>query len=219
VRAHLRQDKSKRGFDKEAIKKAYLKKAKAHERAFLDSLSDLEKDSIDSDSSTSSGNESKRKIKDKLRGLCFHADTTKQGLYTTALGDEVEAGKGKVEIGKDEASSDDDTSHVSLSADELAVEAETLSASLINQDKLLKRAAHERNDFKAKLETMLRELEFAKGAVVVSDETECDACAIHMTNVSNLQTKYVSLLDENDDLKSRHILLGGASLVWACNLS
>jgi hypothetical protein len=72
---------------------------------------------------------------------------------------------------------------------------------------LLKRAARERNNFKAKLETALRELEFAKAAVVVSDETECDACAIHMTNLSNLQTKYASLLDENDELKSRPVLL------------
>jgi hypothetical protein len=102
--------KSKGGFDKEAIKKDFLKKAKAHNCSFLDCLSDLEKDSTNSDSSTSNDNESKRKIKDKLSGLCFHADTTKQGLCTTALGDEVEAGKGKVEISKDEASSDDDTS-------------------------------------------------------------------------------------------------------------
>jgi hypothetical protein len=106
------------------------------------------------------------------------------------------------------ASGDDDTSQVSLSANELVVEVETLSAALINQDKLLKRAARERNDFKAKLETALRELEFAKGAVVVSDETECDACAIHRLNLSNLQTKYASLLDENDELKSRPVLLG-----------
>jgi hypothetical protein len=100
----------KGGFDKEAIKKEFIKKTKAHKRAFLDCLSDLEKDSTDSDSSTSSDNESKRKIKDKLSGLYFHADTTKQGLCTMTLGDEVEAGKDKVETGKDEASSDDDSS-------------------------------------------------------------------------------------------------------------
>jgi Fe-S cluster biogenesis protein NfuA len=83
-----------------------------------------------------------------------------------------------------------------------------LSIALINQDKLLKRAARESNDFKAKLEIALREFEFAKAVVVVSDETECEACAIHMTNLSNLQTKYASLLDENDELKSRPVLLG-----------
>jgi hypothetical protein len=47
---------------------------------------------------------------DKLSGLCFHADTTKQGLCTTALSDEVEAGKDKVETSKDEASGDGDSS-------------------------------------------------------------------------------------------------------------
>jgi hypothetical protein len=149
-----------------------------------------------------------------LSGLCFHADTTKQGLCTTALGDEVEAGKDEVETGKDEASSDDDTSQVSLFTDELAVEVETLIAALINQDKLLKRAARERNNFKAKLETALRELEFAKAIVVVSDEIECDAYAIHITNLSNLQTKYASLLDENDELKSRPVLLGACKSYW-----
>jgi hypothetical protein len=120
----------------------------------------------------------------------------------------VEASKGEVETGKDEASGDDDTSQVSLSTNELAIEVETLSVALINQDKLLKRATRERNDFKAKLETTLRELEFAKADVVVSDETECDACDIHMTNLSNLQTKYASLVDENDELKSKPVLLG-----------
>jgi hypothetical protein len=84
--------KSKEGFDKEAIKKKFLKKAKAHKRAFLNCLNDLENDSTDSDSSTSSDNESKRKIKDKLSGLCFHANTTKQGFYTMSLGDEVVSG-------------------------------------------------------------------------------------------------------------------------------
>jgi hypothetical protein len=83
-----------------------------------------------------------------------------------------------------------------------------LSIALINQDKLLKRAVRESNDFKAKLETTLRELEFAKAIVVVSDETKCEACAIHMANLSNLQTKYASLLDKNDELKSRLVLLG-----------
>jgi hypothetical protein len=85
--------KSKGGFDKVAIKKEFLKKAKAHKRAFLNDLSDLKKDSTDSDSSTSSDNESKCKMKDKLSGLCFHADTTKQGLYTMAMDEGVKPNK------------------------------------------------------------------------------------------------------------------------------
>jgi hypothetical protein len=45
--------KSKETFDKEALKKKYLKKAKVKEHAFLASLSDLNHDSSDSSSSLS----------------------------------------------------------------------------------------------------------------------------------------------------------------------
>ena len=51
---------------------------------------------------------------------------------------------------------------------------------------------------------MLKELEEAKKLfVIVSNEVECDECAVHMSNLTNLQSKYVALLDENDELKSR----------------
>jgi hypothetical protein len=43
---------------------------------------------------------------------------------------------------------------------------------------------------------------------VVSDETECDGCALHMSNIATLQTKYATLLDECDELRSRFSLLG-----------
>jgi hypothetical protein len=42
----------------------------------------------------------------------------------------------------------------------------------------------------------------------VSDEIKCDECAFHMSNLTDLQSKYVALLDENDELKSRSGLLG-----------
>ena len=74
---------------------------------------------------------------------------------------------------------------------------------------MLKHAAHERKEFKDKLETALKELEEAKKvAVVVSDEVECDECAVHMSSLTSLQSKYVALLDKNDELKSRSSLLG-----------
>ena len=83
---------------------------------------------------------------------------------------------------------------------------------MISQDKLLKRAAHERREFKDKLEITLKELEATKKCVVVlSDEVECDECAFHMSSLTDLQSKYVALLDENDELKSRSGLFG------ACN--
>jgi hypothetical protein len=55
----------------------------------------------------------------------------------------------------------------------------------------------------------LKELEEAKKVVVVVlDEVECDECDVHMSNLTDLQSKYVVLLDENDELKSRSGLLG-----------
>ena len=47
---------------------------------------------------------------------------------------------------------------------------------------------------------------------MVSDETECDECALHMSNITTLQTKYSTLLDERDELRSRSILLGACTV-------
>ena len=55
---------------------------------------------------------------------------------------------------------------------------------------------------------MHKEFEFARSSMVVSNETECDACAVHMSNPVDLQTMYAKLLDEKDELKARPILLG-----------
>ena len=195
--------KSKKGFDKEALKKMYRKKAKAQERAFLASLSDLDNDSGDDRSSSpSSDDESERKMEEKLTGLCFVADSTHGGFCTMAIDEEVKASK-------DEVSFDDDTSEVPPSVDDLVAELDSMNITLISQDKLLKRAARERKEFKDKLELALKELEVAKEcAVVVSDEVECDECAVHMSNFSELQSKYATLLDEYGELKARPVLLG-----------
>jgi len=84
-----------------------------------------------------------------------------------------------------------------------------MTDTLMSQDKLLKRAARERKEFKDKLEVVEKEHEEAKKLVVhVSDEAECDECAVHMTNFSELQSKYAVLLDENDELKARSSLFG-----------
>ena len=84
--------KRKGGFDKEYIKKKYLEKAQAEQRAFFATLSDV--DGSDDDSACSSDDESekKKRIEDKLNGLCFFADD--EGFCTMALGDEVD---GKLE--------------------------------------------------------------------------------------------------------------------------
>ena len=84
-----------------------------------------------------------------------------------------------------------------------------MNDTLFSQDKLLKCAAYERKEYKDKIEIVLRKLEAAKKcAVVVSGEVECDECAIHMSSLTSLQSKYVALLDKNDELKSRSSLLG-----------
>jgi hypothetical protein len=60
----------------------------------------------------------------------------------------------------------------------------------VNLNKLLRLATRERKEFKFKYESMLRELESARASVVVSDEAECDECALHMSNIATLHTKY-----------------------------
>jgi hypothetical protein len=60
--------KSKGGFDKESLKKKYLQKENFKEHAFLTSLSDLDHVSNDTTSS-SSDEETKRRVKDKLNRL------------------------------------------------------------------------------------------------------------------------------------------------------
>jgi len=80
--------KSKGKLDRET-----LKKAKIRARAFLASLSDIDVDSDDYESSLSD-DESEKKIMEQLNGLCFVADSTHGGFCTMALGDE-EIGKGK----------------------------------------------------------------------------------------------------------------------------
>jgi hypothetical protein len=206
--------KSKGGFDREALKKMYLKKAKAQERAFLAFLSDLDNDTDDDRSSSpSSDDESKRKCEDKLTGLCFIAGSTHRGFCTMEVDAEVMASKDVVPV-------DDDTTKVTPSIDYLVAELETMNYTLFSQDKLLKRVARERKEFKDKLEIALKELEEAKKhIVVVSDEVECDKCAIHMSNLTNLQSKYVALLDENNELKSRSGLLGVCKSCSGFNLS
>jgi hypothetical protein len=47
---------------------------------------------------------------------------------------------------------------------------------------------------------------------VVSEETECDECAFHMSNITTLQTKYAILLDVCNKLISRSSLLGACKI-------
>jgi septation ring formation regulator EzrA len=115
----------------------------------------------------------------------------------------------EVKASKDVLSGDNDTTEVKPTIDALIAELDIMTDTLVSQDKLLKHAARKRKEFKDKLEIMQKELEEAKKlAVVVSDEVECDECAVHMSNLTDFQSKYIALLDENDELKSRSGLLG-----------
>jgi hypothetical protein len=197
--------KSKGGFDKEAVKKEYFKKAKAQERAFLASLSDLDNDTDDDRSSSSSDDESEKRREDKLTRLCFVAKSIHGGYCTMAVDEGVKPNK-------DMLPGDDNTTEVKPTVDALIAELDVMTDALMSQDKLLKCAARERKEFKDKLKVVDKELEEAKKLVVhVFDEVECIECAIHMTNFSELQSKYVILLDENDELKAKSSLLGACT--------
>ena len=65
----------------------------------------------------------------------------------------------------------------------------------------------ERNELKAHLEQVLKDIEFARSPVGY-DETECDSCAVQMSNLATMQIKYACLIDELDEVKSRLSLLG-----------
>jgi bifunctional DNA-binding transcriptional regulator/antitoxin component of YhaV-PrlF toxin-antitoxin module len=102
----------------------------------------------------------------------------------------------EVKASKDVVIVDDDTTEVTPFIDYIVAKLETMNDTLFSQDKLLKRAARERKEFKDKPGIALKELEEAKKhAVVVFDEVECDECAVHMSNLTDLQSKYVDLLD------------------------
>jgi hypothetical protein len=90
-----------------------------------------------------------------------------------------------------------------------------LNDCLINQDKLIKRAARERNELKAKLESALREIDVLMSSPIIFDVAECDDCELHMSSLASLKSKYACLVDELDktraaldEVKTRPTLLG-----------
>jgi hypothetical protein len=88
------------------------------------------------DTSSSSDEELKRRVEDKLNELHFFVDTT-GGLYTMVLGEDVVGGG-------DKDTDDDSASKVSRSTKDLTTEVDELMTTLASQDKLLRLVAHER---------------------------------------------------------------------------
>ena len=177
------------GFDKEELKRKYLKKSKARDRAFLASLSDLDGSEEGSSAASSDDDEPKKKVTDKLSGLCFYAEHG--GYCTMALEGEVD---------------DDDASEVPPTLDSLSAELESMNETLMAQDKLVKRAGKERNEYKRKYTEVLAELELVRAQASSGDATECDECALHMSSLASLQTKYAALLDEVADEKAKSLV-------------
>jgi hypothetical protein len=161
--------------------------------AFLASLNNLDHDSNNSYSSLSN-EELERWVEDKLNRLYFLVDTT-ESLYTMALGEDAVC-SGDKDIDNDSTSN------------YLVAEVDDPTGALDSQDKLLRLPAREMKEFKCKYESTLRELESARASIVVSDETDCDGCALHMLNIASLHTKYATLLDECGELRSRSSQLG-----------
>jgi hypothetical protein len=120
-----------------------------------------------------------------------------------------------VKPNKDVLLGDDDATEVKPTVDALIAELYIMTDTLMSQDKLLKHVTCERKEFKDKLEVVEKQLEEAKKLVVhVSDEVEYDECAVHMTNFSKLQSKYATLLDENDELKARSSFVGCVQVLF-----
>jgi len=139
-----------------------------------------------------------------MNGLCFLTNTANDGFYVMALDDKT--------VGDtSDATGDNSDSEVQLSADELAAELDTCNATLLSQDKLLRHAMKERNELKAHLEQVLKDIEFARSPIGY-DETECESCVVQISNLATLQIKYACLIDERYEVKSRPSLLGTCKL-------
>src|SRR5436190_7441435 len=97
---------------------------------------------------------------------------------------------------------DSEVTDTSPTREQLVLEVDELNECLINQDKLIKRAARERNELKARLETALHEIEVFKSASVAPDVLECNECETHMASLASLKSKYANLVDELDKTKT-----------------
>jgi hypothetical protein len=75
------------------------------------------------------------------------------------------------------------TSEVTLSTNDLTSEVDEPMTDLASLDMLLRLVIHEEG-YKNKYEATLKELEFVRAFVVLYDETECDECALHITNIT-----------------------------------
>ena len=119
------KDKHKsKGYNKDYIKKKYLKKKKAEEQAFLSSLSDIELLDDEQASSSDEDEVEKKKIEDKFNGLCFFTSPEHGGFCTMAIEDEEHGGTG-------DAQEDSTSTEVPSSIESLSTELESMGDALV----------------------------------------------------------------------------------------
>src|SRR5579859_5553351 len=177
----------------------------------LASLSDINSESSTSSESSSSDEEDvgKRKKDGKnFNGLCFY---TKSHPNYCVMAIDADGETSDPEP-------DSEVNELPPTREQLVEELEDLKDCLYNQDRVLKKAAKERKQLKAELETALHDLESLRSASVSSaasdDLPECAECEVHMTSLVSLKSKYADLVDELDasraaldEIKSRPVLL------------
>jgi len=115
----------RRTFNKKALNKQFCKTIKAQERAFLTFLSDLDVDTGDDTSpSSSSDDESKWKAEDKLNGLCFLTKSIKEGFCGMAVDHDRSSDS--------DATGNNSDSEVPPSVDDLATKLEMMNDALLS---------------------------------------------------------------------------------------
>src|SRR6266540_2406834 len=172
-------------------------KNKSKARAFA-SLSDVDSESETSSDSSSSEEEDvgKRKKDGKnFTGLCFYSKSRRARGEHCVMAIDADGETSDPEP-------DSEVTDTSPTREQLVLEVDELNECLINQDKLIKRAARERNELKARLETALHEIEVFKSASVAPDVLECNECETHMASLASLKSKYANLVDELDKAKT-----------------
>lgn len=190
--------KHKKNFNPERMKRKFFDQLEAKQRALVVSFSDIDSDG----DSPLSDDESEKKVENKFNGLCFYSNSSRGGYCTMAL-------DGTTTGNDDEV---DTQSEVEPTIESLLAELDSVNDTMLKQDALLVRAAKERNDFNKKLAVALEELELArKDRVVVSDETDCDSCAIHMSSLATLQSKYAALVDKFDEDRAKPDMLNACA--------
>lgn len=114
---------------------------------------------------------------------------------------------------------DDSTTEVLVSTNDLTADVDEPTIALANLNKLLRLATLEGREYKCKYEATPKQLDSIGASMVVSNKTKCNECALHMSNITIMQTMYATLLHECDELRSSFSLLDAYQTCPSCRLS